>query len=271
MNTVLTTSSPNKNMSTESELATTEENDRLERARLETANYHKHYYSQHKLFEEKSWLAQPDAGLMKLLEEKLASGSDPSRRHQSKWRILDLGCGVGRNAVPMAQALHKAQIEAEIIAVDLLNQSIELLTQNGAKHQVGHLIKGIVADNDEFVIEPQSYDLIAAISVIEHCAGKANVYKLLHSIARGLKPGGIVKLEMTTDRNVVDIDSQLPVPTYVETPLTQSEVLQMLGEAFIGFAELSSSVFPYQETLEGDGKRILWRSKQVSFAAKAPL
>jgi 2-polyprenyl-3-methyl-5-hydroxy-6-metoxy-1,4-benzoquinol methylase len=258
-------------MSTEREIATAVENDRLERARLETSNYHKLYYSQHKLFEEKSWLAQPDAGLIRLLEEKLNTGSATVCLHQSKLRILDLGCGVGRNAVPMAQALHRAQIEAEIIAVDLLNQSIDLLNKNSAKHRVGHLIKGIVADNDDFVIEPQSYDLIAAISVIEHCAGKSNVHKLLKAIAGGLKPGGIAKIEMTTDRNVVDLDSRLPVPTYVETPLTESEVLEMLGEAFIGFAELSSNVFPYQETLEGDGKRILWRSKQVSFAAKAPL
>jgi 2-polyprenyl-3-methyl-5-hydroxy-6-metoxy-1,4-benzoquinol methylase len=271
MNTALRTSSLNKNMSTEGEIATVVGNDRLERARLETANYHKLYYSQHKLFEEKSWLAQPDSDLMKLLEEKLTSGSDRIRLHQSQLRILDLGCGVGRNAVPMAQALHKAQIEAEIIAVDLLHQSIDLLNQNSSKHRVGHLITGIVADNDEFVIEPQSYDLIAAISVIEHCAGKANVRKLLNAIADGLKPGGIAKIEMTTDRNVVDLDSQLPVPTYVETPLTESEVLQMLCAAFVSFAKLSSNVFPYQETLEGDGKRILWRSKQVSFAARAPL
>jgi SAM-dependent methyltransferase len=233
----------------------------FEAARLETLNYHRHYYGKHQLFDKHSWLAGPDIGLMKLIEKELNSV-------KSTIRILDLGSGVGRNAVPMAMALKRARLTAEIVCVDVLTDSIEILKENSLKYGVDKMITAVVADNDDFVIAPESFDLIAAISVIEHCAGKANVLNLLNSVARGLKNNGLVRLEMTTDRNVVELDSKEPVASPVETPLTEIEVRKLLSTIFSDFAVLSLDVFPYEETIERNGKTLLWRSTQVNFSAK---
>lgn len=271
-------------------MSVNDDNQAFEKARDETISYHKLYYSRHQLFEENSWLAKPDDGLMKLLEEYLiapaeqvqksyvvfnpaADGDGTSQTFSAEppapLKILDLGCGVGRNAVPMAMALAKVNVQAKIIGVDVLAESIDLLWQNAVTYGVDHAIEGLVVDNDRFVIEPASFDLIAAISVVEHCAGKAKVLKLLKAIAAGLKPGGLVRIEMTTDRNVIDLETKQALPTHVETPLSERQVRDLLDEAFHDFEILTLEVFPYKEMLDKDDKKILWQSKQVSFSAKA--
>jgi 2-polyprenyl-3-methyl-5-hydroxy-6-metoxy-1,4-benzoquinol methylase len=246
------------------------------KARNETLGYHKLYYSGHQLFEENSWLAKPDAGLMQLIEEELiqrvciqkSTSQTSSPAQVEPLKILDLGCGVGRNAVPMAMSLAKAGIHAKIIGVDVLAESIEMLAENSINYGVGDYIEGLVVDNDQFVIEPGSYDLIVAISVLEHCAGRIRLLRLLKSIAMGLKPVGLVRIEMTTDRKVIDLETKIPLPTHVETPLSERQAKTMLTEAFSGFDVLAAEVFSYQEVLDKDGRKILWQSKQVSFSAR---
>jgi len=256
----------------------------FEKARNETISYHKLYYSRHQLFEENSWLAKPDAGLMKLVEEELIGKNNSDKKDLDKkdldkknssrqtgpLQLLDLGCGVGRNAVPVAMVLAQADVEAKLLGVDVLADSIEILRKNCATYCVDHIVEGLVADNDQFEITAGHFDLIAAISVVEHCAGKARVLKLLKSIGEGLKPGGLARIEMTTDRNVIDLTTKQAVPTHVETPLSERQVKEMLAEAFTDseYDVLSLEVFPYKEVLDKDGKRILWQSKQVSFSAR---
>ena len=237
------------------------------RARRETLAYHSEYYRRYRLFDESSWLARPDAGLMQLVNDYLMLRREP----EEPVRILDLGCGVGRNAVPVAMALKEAAVPCLITAVDVLAESIELLRENAEKYGVPTSIEAVVADNDCLVIAERSFDLIAAISVLEHCAGVERLGQLLGAIAGGLKDGGLARIEMTTDRHVVDLLSGRPVPTCVETPLTENAVRQMLAEAFRAEDEyevLSLEVFPYSEELEKDGRRVLWQSRQISLAVR---
>ncbi|MBU6450688.1 MAG: class I SAM-dependent methyltransferase [Cyanobacteria bacterium REEB67] len=240
----------------------------FEKARNETISYHKLYYSRHQLFEKDSWLAKPDSGLIQLLEKSLIADYRRAGRNDTLC-LLDLGSGVGRNAVPMAMTLQKEELPAKLIAVDVLAESIDILTKNCTKYDVAEIIEPVVADNDEFIIEAASYDLIAAISVVEHCAGKVKVLKLLKAIAKGLKPGGFARIEMTTDRNVIDLKTKQAVPTYVETPLSESQVREMFTEAFAECQTISLEVFPYKEVLDKDDRKILWQSKQVSFSVRA--
>ncbi len=231
----------------------------FERAREETLKYHKAYYSRFKLFEDGSWLAHPDEPLMQLLNYL-----------EGNIKILDLGCGVGRNAIPMAQALQKQNKQATITCVDVLAESIDLLREYAVTYKVQDIIEPVLADNDDFAMAQLHYDLIAAISTLEHCQGKDRVLALMKEIAESSKNGGFVRIEMTTNRNVVDVVSGEAIATFVETPLLLEEVEEMLAQAFAGWNVIAKTIDPYEETLEKEGRSVHWCSTQINFTAQKP-
>ncbi|MFA6208829.1 MAG: class I SAM-dependent methyltransferase [Candidatus Obscuribacterales bacterium] len=233
----------------------------FQRAREETLQYHKAYYSRFKLFEKDSWLENPDQPLMRLLDYL-----------DGQIKILDLGCGVGRNAIPMAQALQESKKNATITCVDVLAESIDLLKEYATTYKVEEIIDPVLSDNDQFVIEPNTYDLIAGISTLEHCQGKNKVAQLMAAIAKGTKSGGFVRIEMTTNRRVIDTTTNLPVPTFVETPLDGEEVQEMLQakDTFAGWNIISLTIDPYEEELAKEDRTVHWCSTQINFTAQKP-
>lgn len=233
----------------------------FQRAREETLQYHKAYYSRFKLFEKDSWLENPDQPLMRLLDYL-----------DGQIKILDLGCGVGRNAIPMAQALQESKKNATITCVDVLAESIDLLKEYATTYKVEGIIDPVLSDNDQFVIEPNTYDLIAGISTLEHCQGKNKVAQLMAAIAKGTKSGGFVRIEMTTNRRVTDTTTNQPVPTFVETPLDGEEVQEMLQakDTFAGWNIISLTIDPYEEELAKEDRTVHWCSTQINFTAQKP-
>ncbi|HET6871986.1 MAG TPA: class I SAM-dependent methyltransferase, partial [Sporolactobacillaceae bacterium] len=70
--------------------------DRLSYIRQEEKAYHDYCYENYKLFVEGSWLYKPVETVMNYMswfEEK------------EEIQVLDLGCGVGRNTIPLAERL----------------------------------------------------------------------------------------------------------------------------------------------------------------------
>ena len=110
-------------------------------------------YKTNKLFEEGSWLAKPVKTIMGVL---------PFFENYSCINVLDLGSGVGRNAIPIAERF--CDRDSNIDCVDLLDIAIEKLEENSKKHGVEKQITGIVRAIDDFKIERGIYDLIIAVS-----------------------------------------------------------------------------------------------------------
>lgn len=237
----------------------------IDKARQETIAYHEEYYSKHKLFDKDSWLAAGDQELLKLADKLadiyMANSSAPLT-------VLDLGAGVGRNCIPLAQALKALAVKATIEAIDILPQSIEMLQENAVKYAVGDYIKASCQDNDALNLEPNKYDLVFAISVLEHCRGKGKVREILTKMASAVRPGGYCQIEITTDRKVTALDNGDEFATSVETPLTKEEVKELLDQAFAKFETERYTVFAYQEEILREERKALWHSQQTSFIAR---
>lgn len=62
---------------------------------------HESCYENNRLFEEGSWLAKPVSSVMDIF---------PLLNKESSVKILDLGCGVGRNCIPAAQFFSKIEL-----------------------------------------------------------------------------------------------------------------------------------------------------------------
>ena len=79
---------------------------------------------------------------------------------------LDFGCGVGRNSIYVAECFKGKNCLVD--CVDLLNIAIEKLKENAKAHGVLESINGVVGTIEDFEIAKGEYDLIMAVSALEH-------------------------------------------------------------------------------------------------------
>lgn len=69
---------------------------RIDYIRQEEKKYHDLCYEQYKLFETGSWLYKPVKTVMDMMDYF---------ERQNNLQVLDLGSGVGRNSIPIAQKI----------------------------------------------------------------------------------------------------------------------------------------------------------------------
>ena len=157
--------------------------ERLNLIRKAEAESHIQAYTSHSLFSPGSWLAKPVKTVLELL---------PLFEGYVQFTALDLGSGVGRNCIPVAQ--HFSGISCRVDCVDILELAIVKLNENAQQYGVENCIRGIVSSIDGYEIDADSYDFIMAISALEHIASSSAFEKKLTEIRDGLRHGGIACL-----------------------------------------------------------------------------
>lgn len=120
-------------------------------------------------------------------------------------RVLDLGCGSGRDVYALAQLVGA---EGEVVGIDMTDEQLAV-AQN---HQDWHakafgyanvrFIKGYIEKLDELDLEPGSFDVIVSNCVVNLSPDKAAVLRGVHRL---LKPGGEFYFsDVYSDRRVPD-------------------------------------------------------------------
>jgi 2-polyprenyl-3-methyl-5-hydroxy-6-metoxy-1,4-benzoquinol methylase len=94
--------------------------------------------------------------------------------------VLDLGCGVGRNSIPMAEKIKEKN--GQVICVDLLETALSKLMANSKQFGVQDYIKPVMSDIGEYVIFPNQFDIIVAVSSLEHVRSKETLNTVLTAI-----------------------------------------------------------------------------------------
>lgn len=157
--------------------------DRLQKIRQAEAESHTEAYKENNLFAAGSWLAKPVKTVLDLF---------PLFDGYREIHVLDLGCGVGRNCIPAAKAF--SRVSCRVDCVDILDFAIEKLLDNAEKFGVSDQICGVVSSIDDYEIQDSSYDLIMAISALEHVDSEKTFRKKLGEIYDGLRSEGIACL-----------------------------------------------------------------------------
>lgn len=107
-------------------------------------------------------------------------------------RVLDLGCGSGRDCYVLAQLVGE---DGEVIGVDMTEAQLAVATRH-LEHQreaFGYgqsnvsFLHGYIEELDELALAPESFDVIVSNCVLNLSPDKAAV---LHQAHRLLKPGG---------------------------------------------------------------------------------
>jgi 2-polyprenyl-3-methyl-5-hydroxy-6-metoxy-1,4-benzoquinol methylase len=129
------------------------------------------------------------------LKEQLAGGP--------AGRALDLACGLGHNAIWLAQAGWLVD------AVDV--SPIGLARAAESSHAKGVSVNWIAADLDEFVPEIGAYDLVIVFRFLDRT-------RLPGIIESALRPGGLLVYEAFTAAHLKRPDSHMKNPAFALTP-----------------------------------------------------
>ena len=192
---------------------------------------HEDIYSNAVLFEKGSWLYKPVRTVLDIL---------PLFADYESLTVLDLGCGVGRNAIPIAQFC--SDKTGRVDCVDILELAIDKLVKYAEDYGVSHIINGIVSPIDGFEIKKNSYDFILAVSALEHVDSKESFKDKLIQIRDGLKPNGIVCLIVNSEVTEKEKLSGETLFPQFEVNLATDEMLELLEKTFDGWNVLKSSV-----------------------------
>ena len=204
---------------------------RLGEIRKAEAESHTEAYSNHSLFSPGSWLAKPVKTVMDLL---------PLFEGYTDFRALDLGSGVGRNCIPVAQ--HFSGIPCRVECVDILELAIAKLNENALQYGVENCIQGIVSSIDDYEIAADSYDIILAISALEHIASQSAFEKKQAEIRDGLRPGGIACLIVNSGVIEHDKATGQELPPQFEVNLPTSQMQELLEKTFAGWQVIKHTV-----------------------------
>lgn len=153
----------------------------------------------------------------------------PYLDNHEKLNILDLGCGIGRNCIPIAQAYRE---KVKIDCVDILEFAIEKLLQYSKEYDVAESINGIVSNIEEYRIERSKYNLIMAVSSLEHVYNEKIFYSKLMEIKNGVVKDGIVCLLINSNVKEEDKETHTKLDPQFEVNLSTEELKKQLNEVF---------------------------------------
>ena len=192
---------------------------------------HEEVYSTAKLFEKGSWLQKPVKTVLDIL---------PLFDGYEELNVLDLGCGVGRNSIPIAQEFKKA--DCRIDCVDILEMAIDKLNFYSSKYGVSDSINGIVSSIDDFEIENNGYDFILSVSSLEHINSETAFIGKLYEIRNGIKENGVVCVIVNSEVCEMDKQSNKPLEPQFEVNLKTDKLISLFKDVFKGWQFLKSTV-----------------------------
>ncbi|MZQ87161.1 methyltransferase domain-containing protein [Paenibacillus sp. 5J-6] len=228
--------------------------DRIVRIRAEERKYHEACYDNYTLFEAGTWLHKPVRSVMDTLDffddyESLS--------------VLDLGCGVGRNSIPIAERLQGKS--GNVVCVDLLQSALDRLMRYSEDHGVSSRIRPYLSDIADYDIPVDHFDYIVAVSVIEHVESESKLASLLSNMALGTKNGGITCIIMNSNIEEVDAESGEHLEALMEINLTTEQASAYLKKAFEGWTVLKSTIKPLVFNIEREMRNILLKTDCITW------
>ncbi len=214
-------------------------------------------YENYKLFEEGSWLYKPVKTVMEQLS--LLKG-------KRDIRVLDLGAGVGRNSIPIANELkHSAR---KVVCVDLLPSAIEKLSRYSKEYDVEEVIELENSDITDYQIKQNEYDYIVAVSSLEHVASESIFDSVLKKMAAGTKDGGLNCIIVNSEVEETDIQTNERLDALMEVNIKTEDMIGKLRSFYNGWEVVKEQVKPLKYKIVRNDKEVLLKTNAITYVVR---
>lgn len=229
---------------------------KFNQARQEEISYHEKFYQENELFQPGTWLSKP----VKIAMESF------DILQLDNMNVLDLGCGVGRNSIPLAQKLEGRQ--GKIYCVDLLHSAIGILNLNAKKYNVQDRIVSTAADVEYYEIQEHYFDYILACSCLEHVSSVESFQKVIERMQRGTRNQGIHCILMSTEVSEMDLESGVEREGLIELNMSTDSTFEILRKEYTEWDILIEKYIPQEMEEHKNGKRISFKGNWLTFVAR---
>jgi 2-polyprenyl-3-methyl-5-hydroxy-6-metoxy-1,4-benzoquinol methylase len=216
--------------------------DRVANIRSEEKKYHDFCYSNYNLFEPGSWLHRPVKTVIDLLEDY------KDREYLS---VLDLGAGIGRNSIPIAESMKNRN--GKVVCVDLLESAIDKLQSNSQKYGVNQYIVTRLSDIEQFIIEHEEYDIIVAVSALEHVSSESTLEQKLNELTIGTKVNGSNCIIIGSNIREVNLENGQELDPMFEINIRTERMLEILDNRYNGWEVKQRLVKQLEYEIERNG------------------
>lgn len=230
---------------------------RLDLIREEEKKYHDFCYDNYKLFEEGSWLYKPVKTVIDLL---------PLYNNKENIRVLDLGSGVGRNSIPLAQKIKSKN--GKIVCVDLLDSALEKLKLYSEEYEVEEVIETVKADIGHYEINKNEYDLIVAVSTLEHIESENIFDNVIRQMALGTKNEGVNCIIVNSEVEEMEIESNKKLDAMMEINIKTEDMKSKLNEIYEDWEVLNQLVKPLEYKIVRDEKEVLLKTNAITYVVR---
>ncbi|PGY11616.1 class I SAM-dependent methyltransferase [Bacillus cereus] len=227
---------------------------RIDYIRQEEKKYHDLCYEQYKLFEAGSWLYKPVKTVMDMLNYF---------EGQKDLHILDLGSGVGRNSIPIAQKIMNSG--GTVTCVDLLDSALTKLQVYSKEQGVFEYIKTEQSALEDYYISSNSYNYIIAVSSLEHVKSIEDLKKVLHSMKNGTKSGGINCLIVNSNIQEIDLETNQELDALIEINLSTEEMIRTLKDVYSEWQEVKVEIKNLTYNIIRNGTHIQLNTNAITF------
>ncbi|MBH5317638.1 class I SAM-dependent methyltransferase [Paenibacillus sp. GSMTC-2017] len=231
--------------------------DRISHIRNEEKSYHDNCYEQNILFEPGSWMNKPVKTVMDLL---------PKLHPYETFSILDLGCGVGRNTIPIAEFLKSHS--GKVIGVDLLESAVNGLHQYCIQFGVQDYIEIVHSDIESYFIPPLTHNLIVAVSALEHLSSEDALENKLKEMVVGTKINGINCIIIASNIRESIIEADIQIDPMFEILLSTERTFAILDYHYSGWEVLSRLVKPLSFEIERQHVPVLLTSDCITYVVR---
>lgn len=192
--------------------------DTIYQARKREAEYHRNYYSKHKLGDSGTWLMRPAQYAINSF--KYIQAHAPT--------MLDLGCGVGRHLLPFINEFNGARA----VGLDILPEAIEKLNIAINSRGLVDRVRTVTVDIAEYDYKPQKFDLVLSVSCLEHTASYQQLKDTITNLQKATKPSGVNCFMISTDVTWQDRGTSQQIKPVIEYPLESYELEQYLRDKY---------------------------------------
>ncbi|WMT43293.1 class I SAM-dependent methyltransferase [Paenibacillus sp. D2_2] len=231
--------------------------DRVANIRSEEKKYHDFCYDNYYLFEPGSWLHRPVKTVIDLLAEY---------KDQEYLCVLDLGSGIGRNSIPIAESMKNR--DGKVVCVDLLESAIDKLNSYSHKYGVEQFIVTRLSDIEQFTIEQEEYDIIVAVSSLEHLSSESALERKLNELTSGTKPNGANCIIIGSNIREVNLENGQELDPMFEVNITTESMLEILDYQYAGWEVRNRFVKQLEFEIDRNGQSVKLTSDCVTFIAK---